>query len=246
MTGEKMSFEDCIECSKHHSRCDLTPPMLRGMLADQPRSEGISVTTLSSCPRKAVLQTKEPYWTRPDEDWWAFRGRLAHLIVEAHHGDDAAVVEEEFSCKFRDITVVGHPDVIYPEQGLIVDYKSTAWVPKDGQVYGSHEEQLNCYRYLVMIGKRASTGQTLQCQIDRLVVAYFDMKRPRCVEIDVWPLERAENYIGERAERLSECFKYDSLPDVEVEKWECDYCRVAGQCKKYGSSLMMRVGRREG
>lgn len=249
VTEEKVTFEECLECSKSYSRCDFTPPMLRGMVYDAPRSEGISITNLSSCVRKLLLMGKERYWTKPQDDWYSFRGRLAHAIVENQHGNDNAIVEEEFGVEMAGLWVIGHPDVVYPDQGLIVDYKSTTFVPKDGKHYGSHEAQLNCYRYLVEAGyfcpkgKPRSEAYQRHIEIGRLVLAYFDMKRPKRVEVEVWPLEKTENYIKERVAAIAEAYQYDELPEPACEKWECDFCSVEEACKGQGSSLMTRIGR---
>ena len=45
------------------------------------------------------------------------------------------------------LLISGQPDLVYPEQALLLDYKTTKYLPKEP--YATHALQLNAYRWLL-------------------------------------------------------------------------------------------------
>jgi len=45
------------------------------------------------------------------------------------------------------LLISGQPDLVYPEQALLLDYKTTRYLPKEP--YATHALQLNAYRWLL-------------------------------------------------------------------------------------------------
>ena len=111
----------------------------------------LSVTALTGCVRQAFLKTTEPYYQRPDQQYWSYRGTLGHLLAERGAGPDI-VAERRFDRALllpsgRRVTITGKPDEIDPARGLLIDYKTTDRAPR--QLSPLHIAQLNVYRWLV-------------------------------------------------------------------------------------------------
>jgi len=137
LDGSRVGPQACLTCSyerhvtgKNH--CPFTPPIVRGIIANnQPRDlMGYSVTELIGCHRRVVLKEEVDYWIEPSQAYWAFRGQLAHSIVEGYHNGDGELIERRFYADLDGMLITGQPDVVYPDEGLVVDYKTTKRVPK--------------------------------------------------------------------------------------------------------------------
>ena len=244
---EDVSFESCIECAATKGRCQLTASLLRGM-ADQARSRNdedaaradlatdvlsddapgpippLSVTALTGCVRQAFLKATEPYHQRPDQQYWAYRGTLAHLLAE--RGADASVVSEqrfERDLKLpsgRVVTITGRPDEIDPARGLLIDYKTTDRAPR--QPSPLHIAQVNAYRWLV----------APRYQIDRLGIVYLTMKGVQKAAVPLWPDGQVERLLVERAGALAEAYAGGDWPDLTEDRWMCGFCPVAAACER--------------
>jgi hypothetical protein len=115
--------------------------ILKGLRSDDPAALqqsgiGLTVTTLLGCPRKHRLQQSEPYWLRPSETWWAYRGQLMHgIAAEYAHDDHNAIAERRFSLPVsaapdgQIIEITGQPDLVLVDRRHLVDYKTTRSVP---------------------------------------------------------------------------------------------------------------------
>jgi predicted RNA-binding Zn-ribbon protein involved in translation (DUF1610 family) len=118
----------------------MSPPILRGIIENaQPRGlQAYSATELAGCPRQVILKDQEPYDIEPSRAYWLFRGQLGHKIVEEYtHGE--AIVERRFHAPLSGMLLTGQPDVVYPERGVVVDYKTTKRVPQRRKVYACPE-----------------------------------------------------------------------------------------------------------
>lgn len=213
----KVRFEFCLaDAATHRQPCQFTYPVLKGMVANEEKErEGIHVTSLLNCLRKVVLDQRHELYLSPEQAYWAFRGQLAHSIVELAQ-TDTALVEQRFTRDVEGITIVGTPDVIYPDKGLLVDYKTTAMVPKKGP-YPHHVLQVNIYRWLVQAHYR----------IDRLEIVYLDMKGTVRCDAPLMTLREVEEFIVPRARLLKRGLEGGELPpQVEEEgRWQCwGYC----------------------
>lgn len=166
LTGDRVSPEACLACAQTRPEqdgvlCPLAPPLVRGILANaQPRDlPAYSVTELLGCPRKLVLAEHTPYWALPSSLYALFRGTLGHAIVEQYHDAAEVVAEHRYYATFEGMLLTGQPDVVYPAQRLVVDYKTTKRVPQPRRRYACPE----CDTVIRRTPYRARKGSRLTC-----------------------------------------------------------------------------------
>jgi CRISPR/Cas system-associated exonuclease Cas4 (RecB family) len=173
----KVSPEDCLACSydrlvgaKNH--CPFTPPIIRGIIeSNQPRElRGYSATELIGCHRRVVLRDEVDYWVKPSQAYWAFRGTLAHAIVEGYH--NGQIVEQRFYAELDGMLITGQPDVVYPREKLVVDYKTTKSVPKTRKRYTCPE----CGALIRENQWHARKGSMLACECGKAYKAGAELK----------------------------------------------------------------------
>jgi hypothetical protein len=233
---EDVSFEACIECAATRGRCQLTSSLVRGM-AEQARARNadaaapaasaipaLSVTALTGCIRQAYLKLTEPYYQRPDQQYWSYRGTLGHLLAERGAGPEV-IAERRFERELllpngRLVTITGQPDEIDPARGLLIDYKTTDRAPR--QPSPLHIAQLNVYRWLV----------APHHLIDRLGIVYLTMKGVQKAAVPIWPDGQAERFLLERAGALAEAHAGGDWPAMTDDRWMCSYCPVATACER--------------
>lgn len=251
---EDVSFDACITCAATRGRCHLTASVLRGMAdqararaasealpavgqgrapADDDSSTRtsepaplpkLSVTALVGCTRQAYLKATEPYYQRPDQQYWSYRGTLGHLLVAGGAGPEV-VSEQRFERELRlptgrVVTITGQPDEIDPARRLLIDYKTVERPPRTPSP--THIAQLNLYRWLV----------APSYPIDRLGIVYLTMRATRKVEVPIWPDGQVERYLYERAGGLAEAFAGGAWPELTEDRWLCDYCPVLAACQR--------------
>jgi hypothetical protein len=234
----QVSFEFCLaDAATHQQPCQFTYPILKGMVANEEKDrEGIHVTSLLNCLRKVVLDQRHELYVSPEQTYWAFRGQLTHSIVELAQTEQA-VVEQTFSREVEGIPIVGTPDVIYPEQRLLVDYKTTAQAPKKGP-YPHHALQVNIYRWLVQPNYR----------VDRLEIVYLDMKETVRYNAPGMTFKEVEEFIIPRARLLKTGLAGGELPPQvgEQGRWQCwGYCPFSHHPDCWGSGGPPERNRRE-
>ena len=143
--GAPVAPEACLSCArggakpKAHPRwpgelCPLSAPIIAGILHGlRPDDQAVSVTGLLACPRKRRLMQSEPYWLKPCEAWWAFRGQVFHQLSAAYaQRDPQALVEQRFSLPDG---ITGQPDLVLLDRHHLVDFKTTKAVPSPWRVY---------------------------------------------------------------------------------------------------------------
>jgi CRISPR/Cas system-associated exonuclease Cas4 (RecB family) len=189
----------------------------------------ISVTDLTGCVRQAYLKATEPYYQRPDQQYWAYRGTLAHLLAEQGAGP-GIVAERRFvrELELPNGTVVpisGQPDEIDPSRGLLIDYKTTDRAPR--QPSPLHIAQLNAYRWLV----------SPEHEIERLGIVYLTMKGVTKASVPIWPEGQVERLLRERASALVEAYAGGEWPEMTEDRWMCGYCPVAAACERGAHEL---------
>ena len=167
ITGNHVEPDKCLACSlkgglTNGEPCPFTPPIVRGLIeSNQPRNlPGWSVNELVGCPRKPVLAQKVDFHLEPSKAFWAFRGRLAHSIVELAHSDDEVVAEVRMYGEIGGEMITGQPDVVYVNRKLIVDYKTTRQVPQPWKVYAC----TNCGTVIREGTFSVRKGMSLTCQ----------------------------------------------------------------------------------
>jgi hypothetical protein len=164
-SGEFVSPESCWTCAHRGAQpsCHLTAPVIHGILSnmrpDQPEAlfaagfGTLTVTTILGCPRKWRLKIEYDYAEKPSRLWWAFRGQIAHNIVEQYAKNDAQIlVEQRLSFmvqltrlppRINDhivmngeyVVLTGQPDLVYLDRGHLMDFKSTKKVPQTWKIY---------------------------------------------------------------------------------------------------------------
>jgi len=144
LDGRCVCPEACLKCSHRRqvngeNTCHFPPPIIAGIIeSNQPRElMGYSATELIGCHRRVVLQEEVDYWVKPSQAYWAFRGQLGHAIVERFHDGNGArtIAEERFYAEMDGMLITGQPDVIYPDDRLLVDYKTAKRVPQSTKRY---------------------------------------------------------------------------------------------------------------
>jgi hypothetical protein len=189
----------------------------------------LSVTALTGCVRQAFLKTTEPYYQRPDQQYWSYRGTLGHLLAERGAGPDI-VAEQRFERELRlpsgrEVTITGKPDEIDPARGLLIDYKTTDRAPR--QPSPLHIAQLNVYRWVV-----APTYE-----IERLGIVYLTMKGVQKASVPLWPDGQVERFLQERAGALAEAYVGGEWPALTEDRWMCNFCPVTAACERGQVSL---------
>jgi hypothetical protein len=212
-------------------------PML-GEAADEPIVDlaveraavpALSVTALTGCVRQAYLKATEPYYQRPDQQYWAYRGTLGHLLAERGAGP-STVAEQRFERELRlpngrQVAITGRPDEIDPARGLLIDYKTTDRAPR--QPSPLHIAQLNAYRWLV----------APYYQIERLGIVYLTMKGVQKASVPIWPDGQIERLLQERAGALAEAYAGGEWPALTEDRWMCTYCPVTAACEQGAAGL---------
>jgi hypothetical protein len=189
----------------------------------------LSVTALTGCVRQAFLKTTEPFYQRPDQQYWSYRGTLGHLLAERGAGPDV-VAERRFERELRlpsgrRVTITGKPDEIDPSRGLLIDYKTTDRAPRSPSPL--HIAQLNVYRWLV----------APEYEIERLGIVYLTMKGVRKAPIPLWPDGQAERFLQERAGSLADAYAGGEWPALTEDRWMCNFCPVTAACERGQVSL---------
>ncbi len=231
-------FEECLKCAASHKNpCQFDYPILAAMHNNLRKEEKVSVSTLLNCLRKVVLQMRHDVYLDPGQLYYAFRGQLFHTVVaEAQNG--GAVAEEEFERIVAGITLSGHPDVIYPDYGKLVDYKSTKRIPKDGTPYANHGIQVNLYRYLV----------APQYQVDHLEIVYFDMSNVKRLCVEVMDTKNLMGWMVPRMKNLKTAMDGGKLPGKANSEgvWQCNgYCPFTELCWPNGAPKPWELRKRE-
>jgi CRISPR/Cas system-associated exonuclease Cas4 (RecB family) len=234
----EISFDECFICALTQKQpCQFSYPILVGMMRNEHEEvQGIRVTSLLNCLRKVVLEKRHDIFTPPESLYWSFRGKLAHAIVEYAQARDA-VVEQRFNREIEGMSITGKPDVIYPEHGLLVDYKTTAMVPKLGP-YDHHVLQLNIYRWLLQDHYR----------INHMEIVYLDMKGTLRCSVPSMSLCQVEDFLVPRARILSSTLNNGDLPPKAegAGMWQCwGYCEFSHHRECWGESGPPERNRRE-
>lgn len=233
-SDEEKTFKECIDCSKSPSHCEFTPEMLAIMSGGTRRKKDpmrLSVTgLLSTCLRKVVIQNRFDYSVSPRRAWFLFRGNMIHQILEDSMPTDGwKEVYHYRNLQLEDdrtVRVGGKVDKIVMDQLLIRDYKTTARLPtKTRDKYGSHELQLNIYRWIWWPIFHA----------EKLRLQYIDMRGTKQVKVELIDIEEIEKLILDKATAYVQALESPDIPTKifdSVNNWFCRYCDVADLCKK--------------
>lgn len=230
-TGTLLALPMLHEVVADLARGDADATAILGASEDPPSAAipALSVTALTGCVRQAFLKTTEPFYQRPDQQYWSYRGTLGHLLAERGAGP-GIVAEQRFERELRLpsgrlVTITGKPDEIDPSRGLLIDYKTTDRAPR--QPSPLHIAQLNVYRWLVAPAH----------EIERLGIVYLTMKGVQKASVPIWPDGQAERFLQERAGALAEAYVGGEWPALTDDRWMCNYCPVTVACERGQVSL---------
>lgn len=223
-TRGQCSFEECLDAAASHpTQCKFTYPILSAMIKGLRReATEITVTGLLTCLRKVVLEKRRTLYVRPAELYYTFRGQLFHTLIAAHQ-IPGAIAETRFSREIAGITISGQPDVIFPEQKKLVDYKSTRKVPSRKEPYENHAMQVNIYRWLI----------APVYPIEELEIVYLDMDTVKRVTVPIKNLQRVTSFVAARARVLKRGLDGGKLPSRVGPDglWQCNgYCHFSKFC----------------
>jgi len=217
---------------KISNNLNLPEPIVAAIRANWYGGEGenrfASVTELIKPTKQLVLAKRHGSELEQDASQllWTLMGSAIHKVVEAANIDNA-IQEERLGLTFEGERITGGLDLY--KDGVISDFKFTSvW----SYLYGSRREewttQLNLYAYLLERHGFPVEG------IEVVIIfrdwnkhkAQSDPLYPKPVErlvLDLWPAEKAEEYLRGRIEDIH---KYSELPDdlipecSQQERWE--------------------------
>lgn len=199
-----------------------------------------SPTMMTGCPRQEVLKRLEDYYLEPEKAYKAWRGTLAHTMLENLKHEADAVLEKRFKALLplgdgSGVWMFGKPDKIVPSKTRLIDYKTLEEVkstPKDGWT-----PQLSSYRWL--LGKNG-------IEINEAVIQQISMGKAKRLPVEMWDLDYTEEWLRGRMSMfkgtLDGWFSLDNLPPMldfilDPNAWLCRkqkdgkaWCPVQAQC----------------
>ena len=240
---------ECLACAlAGNNTCGYDYTLMKYM-HEEPNREGIHVTDLCSCLRKAWYTRKVPVSWYPHDRLVVKLGTAVHEKLEGYE-------DENFTpeLSLNAFGIEGKCDVWFQKIGRIVDYKTTRWITPSKMPYGSHAEQVNIY---------AAMLRAMGMEVRSAAIQYIDMSGPtkcrRCnaayvpsdfgvpvcpkcgstgkeahlgallVEIPLEDTETVVSRIHERKDILEASLSSGEPPERE-QGYLCDYCPHAPIC----------------
>lgn len=185
----------------------------------------ISVTQLITPPyQRQLMETTERIEDVSDMIWSLLGTAVHHVIERAATPED--ISEERFFYTVNGKTVSGQCDLL--ADGTLYDFKVTSvWSYINGGK-AEWEQQLNLLRFLAAT-KANATNDNRYVASKLAIVAFFrDFQKLKAgidgypeaaaalIEIPVWPMERAVEYLLERIEAH---FAKEPTPCTDEERW---------------------------
>ena len=216
------------------NKLNLPEPVYRACSADDYTMGGAdySCTGLIDAPRITHLKKRHGHEVVEDviDRIWSMFGQLGHKLLE-RAGADNAFLEERLFWPLLGRQISGASDIgqFVVEEGKITDYKFTSvFTAKFGDRVDDWTAQQNIYRWL---------WQKHGYEITELEICAFfrDWRRgeslhdkdyppiAKIYKLEVWPMEKTENYIRERLSALIEAEESpdDQLPEcTPAEMWQ--------------------------
>ena len=253
---EIVTEEECLECAAgHHNTCGYSYSLLRFLYRKQPNRDGIHVTDLTGCLKRAHFSKTVEVIQYPHEMLVLALGSITHAFLEGN--DD--VVDTEV--KLDAMGIEGTTDVVHHEGRAfgpvkVTDLKTTRWLKPSNLPYGSHKMQVNIYSALL---------REQGYDVDSASVQYIDLSGPtkcrKCkigvvpsgedphvlecpscgniplnshlgaVEFEIELDDPAEikEHIEERRDALLLSLEMDDPPEAEP-SFLCSYCKFVDLC----------------
>ncbi len=239
--NQQVTFEDCIRCAEEHPRCDFTSTILSGMAGNDRAGAGISVTNLVGCLRQSYFALSQPYHQRPSKLWPAYRGTLAHDLMERSQRP-GRFCEIRFARELDGVWLTGKPDEIIPIRHTVIDYKTHEGVPNG--LPDNYAEQLNGYRLILADGvvvtpnphyPEIRVGDTIDLDVTKLGIVWLTMSKVRKCLVPVWDIGRAYDLFASRLALVSGAMKGGRLPERGIENpvtspFCSGWCPHVGMC----------------
>lgn len=234
----KVSFDECIDCSKTNSKCDMFPELIL-FLKDEAEetSPELTITKLLYCPRRAYLLAKTYYTIQPEDMYSAIRGKMGHLIFEQQKMADC-ITETRFYKEYKGVKISGQPDKVDLKNKILYDYKTTTGRISDdktlrwGNSHTHHQVQLNLYKWLI----------EPQFEVNKLILVYIGSDCAKKIEIPIrtpqdrrlWkPVQEAFDKAEILGKYWDEPYSDEIAKQIPQEAgWICSYCYVKGLCQK--------------
>lgn len=192
------------------------------------KRNAISVTRLIDSPRIVQLQKRYGHQLTTDvtDQLWALLGSALHQVLAWNSDSDDVMTEQRMSVEINGWEVSGQFDRFDASIGLLSDYKVTSVYGVMNGVKPEWEKQLNVLRYILSLN---------QYRVDRLEViavlrdwqstqALRDRSYPTVpvvrLDVPVWDLIEAEDYIVSRVQLHQQAASDNNLPECSAaERW---------------------------
>jgi len=242
--GKNLSFDEALAISEAEGSWSSMPHEVLVLIKDQVtkvRPEGISVTQLLGCPRKVFLEKSNDWYSRPLDNWPAFRGTLVHGLLEQTGGANSEV-EVRYEKEYKGITISGQPDSVRVlgsgERRLLRDWKSTGKLPFYDNAYSSHKMQTNIYRWLMDLNPRFTEIEIVYISMEGVKAIPLKKggttKYGRAIENQVMTDEEVETFLDDRLLTLAAQIDvgrpvaYHNVDEADL--WNCNFCPVKQVC----------------
>lgn len=248
--GEKLTFE---QTWTRESFGGLPVEVLYRIYLNQisdPRPNGLTVTGLLGCARRAFLQRTEPYYANPRFLFALFRGSMVHTILEGTNvlWDPKRIISEvryHREIPGTGITLSGKIDKYLIEEQRLDDYKTIDDTKVAGLEHTLPEDyvrQTNIYRWLL-------EGNGLPVKSIRIIFVSFKYvyttgeicllgagwSKPRWARLPEVPMLRMsaiEDLIVHRAKDIT---RKALPPPIEASgRWMCSSCSFKDKCQPEG------------
>lgn len=239
--GRDWLHKELLEYAKDYpAHFPYSPEILSAMFPEQERAF-YSPTMLTGCPRQEVLKRETDFYPEPEKVYKAWRGTLAHTMLEHLRHEQGAILEKRFDAVLplgdgRGVLLRGKPDKVLPEQGLVIDYKTlkeVISVPKE-----TWTPQLSSYKWLLH-----HNG----VEVERGIIQQISMDEAKMIDVELWDLESTEAWLRGRMLKfvgvLEREYDLEHLPPmldyaIDNNAWLCRtpkgggkaWCPVAEAC----------------
>ncbi len=214
------------------NKLDLPEPFLRACEAERYSKGDVrySASELVKPARMAALERlyRDVIVEDVADHVWSLFGTIVHKILELSGAPETgALIEERLYAEVAGVRISGKMDhcVLYPD-GRLDDYKTTSvWAVIHG-LKREWEEQLNIYRFLQHANGRAVTALRVVAFLKDWSIGKarassengsYPKKAVVALEVPVWDIERAEQFVRERIQTHVEADRWAQEP-VHLDK----------------------------
>ena len=163
--NQGIAKQKCYDCARTGTNdCGYDLGLLAAIFKDRDRTEGIHVTDLIGCLRRAYWYKTNPLPEYPYRRLTMTIGTLTHAVLEQAPSEVDIITEMPLGWE----GIFGTCDAYY-NNGRVVDYKTTRWLKILNLPYGEHALQVNVYGFLL---------KKMGYDVTSLAIQYIDMSGP--------------------------------------------------------------------